>query len=123
MHAGWPTPFTPARNSPPPVPPPEPGPSPPPEPLPTPPPVPVPIPPPPPSPFDMFTEAARGSPRLLRAGLLTFRSGGPSSEGSIASLGFVFLIVTVGGMNCVHWNFGALPFVGGSGERDRKSVV
>src|SRR5712692_5971435 len=114
MQAGWPTPFTPARNIPPPVPPPSPGPRPPPEPLPMPPPWPVPMPPPPPGPPEKLTEAASGSPMLLSAGLLTFKSGGPRSEGSIGSLGFGFLIVATGGVYCVHWNFGARPFVGGN---------
>src|SRR6516164_1592759 len=117
MQAGEPTPFTPARNTPPPVPPPSPGPRPPPLPLPIPPPSPVPMPPPPPGPFDMVTEAARGSPKLDRFGLATFNSGGPSRVGSIGSLGFGFLMTAVGGVNWVIAKRGALPLVAGCGER------
>src|SRR5208283_4552001 len=112
-----PTPLTPALNAPPPVPPPSPGPSPPPLPLPMPPPSPEPMPPPPPGPLDMFTTAAMGSPKLERFGLATFKSGGPSSVGSIASLGFGFLITAVGGVNWVMLKRGALPLVAGVGER------
>src|SRR5215470_11654786 len=117
MQLGMPTPFTPARNAPPPVPPPSPGPRPPPEPLPIPPPSPVPIPLPPPGPLDMLTEAASGSPKFDRLLLAIFRSGGPKSEGSMGNLGCGFLITAVGGVNWVMLNFGALPLVGGSGER------
>src|SRR5215469_17042673 len=117
MQAGWPTPFTPARNAPPPVPPPSPGPRPPPVPLPMPPPSPVPMPPPPPVPFDMFNEAASGSPIFDNGEFGTFKSGGPSSVGSIASFGFGFLITAVGAANCVIENFGARPLVGGKVER------
>src|SRR5712691_9698944 len=106
MHCGVPTPFMPARNTPPPVPPPDPGPRPPPEPLPTPPLSPVPMPPPLPGPFDQLTTLASGSPKFTSAGFTTFSSGGPSSEGSIASFGFGFLIVAEGGVNCVQLNFG-----------------
>src|SRR5208283_1786609 len=114
---GEPTPFTPARNTPPPVPPPSPGPSPAPLPLPIPPPSPEPMPPPPPGPFDMVTEGASGSPKLESAGLLIFNSGGPKSVGSIGRMGFGFLITAVGGVNCVIANRGALPLVAGIGER------
>src|SRR5712664_1196807 len=54
---------------------------------------------------------------LVSGGLATFKSGGPSSEGSIGSLGFRFLSVASGGVNCVYLNFGARPFVGGNCER------
>src|SRR6266852_1044511 len=101
MHIGEPTPLTPARNKPPPVPPPSPGPRPPPEPL----PIPVPL----PFPRESVTFFASGSPKFAILGLGTFKSGGPSSEGSIASLGFGFTILACGGVNCVHWNLGSLP--------------
>src|SRR5580704_7611176 len=116
MHSGTPTPFTPARNTPPPVPPPSPGPKPPPVPLPIPPPSPEPIPPPPPGPFDIFTVDASGSPKLFKLLFATFKSGGPSRLGSIGSFGFGFLIVAEGGVNCVIANFGARPLVAGIGE-------
>src|SRR5712692_4598239 len=54
---------------------------------------------------------------LVSGGLATFKSGGPSSEGSMGSFGFRFLSVASGGVNCVHLNFGARPFVAGNGER------
>src|SRR5258708_10760992 len=54
---------------------------------------------------------------LVKGGLATFNSGGPRSEGSIGSLGFRFLSVASGGVNCVYLNFGARPFVGGNCER------
>src|SRR5579864_3801471 len=117
MHAGDPTPFTPARNMPPPVPPPSPGPRPPPPPLPIPPASPVPIPPPPPGPPEFVIAAASGSPMLFNGGFCTFKSGGPSNDGSIGNFGFGFLIVASGGVNCVHWNFGARPLVAGITER------
>src|SRR5439155_3225908 len=101
MQLGMPTPFTPARNAPPPVPPPSPGPRPPPEPL----PMPVPL----PCPSDSLTPLARGSAKVGALILETFKSGGPSRDGSIGSLGFGFWIVICGGVNCVHWNFGNLP--------------
>src|ERR1700674_495523 len=112
-----PTPLTPARNAPTPVPPPSPGPRPPPEPLPIPPDSPVPIPPPPPGPPEKFTVAASGSPIFVSGGLATRKSGGPRSDGSIANFGFGFLSVASGGVNCVHLNFGARPFVAGNCER------
>ncbi len=62
----------------------------------------------------MVTEAASGSPKLESAGLATFNSGGPSSVGSIGSLGSGFLITAVGGVNCVIVNRGALPLVAGN---------
>src|SRR5260370_15195065 len=107
MQIGEPTPLTPARNIPPPVPPPSPGPSPPPEPL----PMPVPS----PFPRESVTFLARGSPKLAMLGLGTFKSGGPSSDGSIASLGFGFTILACGGGNRVHSNFGNFPL--GVGDR------
>src|ERR1700676_1798701 len=73
------------------------------------------MPAPPPEPLELVTLAARGSPIL---GILLFgilRSGGPSSEGSIGSLGFGFLITAVGGVNCVIANFGARPLLAGTG--------
>src|SRR6266404_7263749 len=79
---GIPTPFTPARNAPPPVPPPSPGPSPPPEPL----PIPVPL----PCPSDSLTPLASGSPEVGALMLDTLKSGGPSKEGSMGSLGLGF---------------------------------
>src|ERR1700736_3113511 len=79
---GTPTPFTPARNAPPPVPPPSPEPRPPPVPL----PMPVPL----PWPSESEYAEASGSPYVDMFGLGTFKSGGPSSEGSIANLGFGF---------------------------------
>src|SRR5271169_2225257 len=88
MHCGWPTPFTPARK----------------------------WPPPPPEPPEEVIEAANGSPKLLRFGFGTFRSGGPSSEASIGSLGAGFGWAS-GGVNCVILNFGALPFVAGKTSR------
>ena len=39
---------------------------------------------------------------LLSAGLLTFKSGGPSSEGSIASFGLGLRMTGAGGVNCVY---------------------
>src|SRR6267378_3859449 len=54
---------------------------------------------------------------LFKGGFGTFKSGGPSNDGSIASLGFRFLIVASGGVNCVYLNFGVRPFVGGNCER------
>src|SRR5256886_4595398 len=78
MHIGEPTPFRPARKTPPPVPPPSPGPRPPPEPL----PIPVPF----PFPSESVTFFASGSPKFAMLGLWIFKSGGPSREGSIASL-------------------------------------
>src|SRR5882724_8532260 len=79
---GIPTPFTPARNAPPPVPPPSPGPSPPPEPL----PIPVPL----PCPNDSLTPLASGSPKVGALMLDTLKSGGPSRDGSMGSLGLGF---------------------------------
>src|SRR6202521_179321 len=105
MHIGVPTPFTPARNAPPPVPPPSPGPNPPPVPL----PIPVPL----PLPRESLMAEASGSPKFGRLGLGTFKSGGPSREGSIASLGFRFTILAWGAANCVQGNLGSFPFVGG----------
>src|ERR1700682_3894203 len=102
---GTPTPFTPARNAPPPVPPPAPGPRPPPVPL----PMPVPL----PCPRDSEYALASGSPNVERFGLGTFKSGGPSSAGFIASCGFRFWIFTCGGVNCVHLNFGSFPLFTG----------
>src|SRR6266853_6392645 len=102
MHIGEPTPLTPALNMPPPVPPPSPGPSPPPEPL----PIPVPL----PFPRESVTLLARGSPKFAMLGLVIFKSGGPSSDGSIASLGFRFTIFAWGGVNWVYWNLGSFPF-------------
>src|ERR1700676_1711142 len=105
MHTGDPTPFTPARNDPPPVPPPSPGPNPPPVPL----PIPVPL----PCPKDSEFPLANGSPNVGRFGLFsTFKSGGPSSEGSIGSFGFSKGF-TCGGVNCVILNFGSLPLFTG----------
>src|SRR3974390_1837851 len=114
---GEPTPLTPARNAPPPVPPPSPGPRPPPLTLPMPPPLPGPMPPPLPGPFDMVTEAESGSPKFDRFGFATFSSGGPSNVGSMGSLGSGFLMTAVGGVNCVMEKRGARPLVAGSGER------
>src|SRR5258708_16116926 len=54
---------------------------------------------------------------LVNTGLATFKWGGPSGEGSIGRLGFRFLSVASGGVNCVYLNFGARPFVGGNCER------
>src|SRR6266478_3104631 len=102
MHSGTPTPFTPARNEPPPVPPPSPGPKPPPEPL--------PMPVPPPLPRESVTLFANGSPKFAIFGLGIFKSGGPNSDGSIASLGARFSIFACGGVNCVHLNLGSFPF-------------
>src|SRR5258708_38256564 len=102
MHIGEPTPLTPALNMPPPVPPPSPGPSPPPEPL----PIPVPL----PFPRESVTLLARGSPKFAMLGLVIFKSGGPSSEGSIASLGFRFTIFACGGGQFVPFNLGNFPF-------------
>src|ERR1700680_1207675 len=102
---GTPTPFTPARNAPPPVPPPSPGPRPPPVPL----PIPVPL----PCPKESERADASGSPKVDILGLGTFKSGGPSREGSMASLGCSFSILICGGVNCVHLNFGNLPLLGG----------
>src|SRR5216684_6300818 len=102
MHWGEPTPFTPARKTPPPVPPPSPGPRPPPEPL----PMPVPL----PFPSESVTLLPIGSPKFAILGLGTFKSGGPSREGSIASFGFRFSIFAWGGVNCVHLNLGSFPF-------------
>src|SRR6202790_5626668 len=117
MHCGEPTPFTPARNAPPPVPAVSPGPRPAPLPLPMPPLVPIPTPPPPPGPPDIVTAPAIGSPTFGSGGFAIFSSGGPRSVGSIGSLGARFLIVTSGGVNCVYANFGAGPLVGGVIER------
>src|ERR1700730_6714742 len=75
---GTPTPFTPARNAPPPVPPPSPGPRPPPVPL----PIPVPL----PCPRESESAEASGSAKVDILGLGTFKSGGPSSEGGLANL-------------------------------------
>src|SRR6266403_53653 len=102
MQTGEPTPFTPARNMPPPVPPPSPGPRPPPEPL----PIPVPL----PFPRESVTPLASGSPKFAILGLGTFKSGGPSRDGSMASLGFRFSIFAWCGVNCVHLNLGSFPF-------------
>src|SRR5215475_14422201 len=99
-----PTPFTPARNAPPPVPPPSPGPSPPPEPL----PMPVPL----PWPNESEFAFAIGSPNVGKL-LFIFKSGGPSSEGSIASFGSGLIGFTCGGVNCVYLNFGTLPLFTG----------
>src|ERR1700731_2127803 len=107
----------PARKSPPPVPPVFPGPKPAPFPLPMPPLVPTPTPPPPPGPPDIVTAPAIGSPTFGSGGFAIFSSGGPSSVGSIGSLGARFLIVPSGGVNCVYANFGAWPFVGGVMDR------
>src|SRR5260370_8584267 len=54
---------------------------------------------------------------LVRGGLANLKAGGTSREGSIGSLGFRFLSVASGGVNCVYLNFGARPFVGGNCER------
>src|SRR5882762_11234995 len=102
---GTPTPFTPARNAPPPVPPPSPGPRPPPVPL----PIPVPL---PGSSESEYAEAS-GSPKVDMFGLDTFKSGGPNRAGSMASFGFRFCIFTCGGVNCVHLNLGNLPLFTG----------
>src|SRR5258708_21850103 len=102
MQLGEPTPCRPARTVPPPVPPPSPGPRPPPEPL----PIPVPL----PFPRESVTFLASGSPKFAMLGLGTFKSGGPSKEGSIASLGFRFTIFACGGVDCVHLYFGRFPF-------------
>src|SRR5579863_3814917 len=117
MHSGMPTPLTPARNAPPPVPPPSPGPRPPPVPLPMPPPSPVPMPLPPPVPFDKFTVDCIGSPILGKLLLGIFKSGGPSSVASMGSFGVGFLITAVGVANCVIAKRGARPLVGGVVER------
>src|SRR5882724_11731715 len=63
-----------------------------------------------PFPRESVTLLASGSPKFAIFGLGTFKSGGPSSEGSIASLGFRFSIFACGGVNCVHLNLGSLPF-------------
>src|SRR5260370_9114748 len=56
---------------------------------------------------------ASGSPQFAELGLGTFRSGGRSSDGSMASLGSGFGILTCGGGNCVPWNLGNLPLLTG----------
>src|SRR5450755_1915760 len=117
MQTGEPTPFTPARKSPPPVPAVLPGPRPAPLPLPIPPLVPVPMPPPPPGPPELLTVAANGSPMFGRGGLATLRSGGPSSVGSMGNLGAGFFRLASGGVNWVKANLGARPLVGGVTER------
>src|SRR5260370_1897712 len=101
MHIGDPTPLTPALNMPPPVPPPSPGPRPPPEPL----PIPVPL----PFPRESVTFWASGSPKFAMFGLCTFKSGGPSRDGSIASFGFRFRIFALGAVNFLNWNFRNFP--------------
>src|ERR1051325_10233501 len=101
MQLGIPTPLMPARKAPPPVPPPSPGPRPPPEPL----PIPVPL----PCPSDSLAPLASGSPKVGALILETLKSGGPSREGSVGSLGLGFWIFTCGGVNCVIWNLGSLP--------------
>src|SRR5260221_9100299 len=98
---GIPTPFTPARNAPPPVPPPSPGPSPPPEPL----PIPVPL----PCPSDSLLPLAKGSPNTGPSMFATFKSGGPNNDGTIGNFGLGFKIRTCGGVNCVIVNFGSFP--------------
>src|SRR5712691_1865951 len=109
MHVGYPTPFTPGWNAPPPVPAPDPGPRPPPSPLPMPPQQPVPMPFPPPGPPQLFTIFASGSPSLHSDGFGIFSSGASISVGSAASFGLGFFIVGDGGVNCVMRNFGARP--------------
>ena len=56
---------------------------------------------------------ASGSPNVPIVGLGTFKSGGPSSDGSIASFGVGFSILICGGVNCVHLNLGSLPLFSG----------
>src|SRR4029077_5430317 len=56
---------------------------------------------------------ASGSPKFAALRFGTFRSGGPSNDGSMASLGSGFWIFTWGGVNCVHWNLGNLPLLTG----------
>src|SRR5215469_9011315 len=80
----------PTLNTPPPIPPPRPGPTPGPSPEPTPPPLPEPMPPPDPVPFDGGPEGKwdMGSPKLGRFDCASLISGGMTTVGSTASLGF-----------------------------------
>src|SRR5579862_5225365 len=91
------------------MPPPIPGPTPEPVPEPTPPPYPLPIPLPPPVPLDGITAEDFGSPRLGTLFIATLMSGGTSTVGSTASLGFILRITAAGGVICCIENFGRRP--------------
>src|SRR5260370_34956148 len=56
---------------------------------------------------------ASGSPKFAALRFGTFRSGGPSSDGSMASLGSGFWILTCGGGDCGHWDLGDFPLLTG----------
>src|SRR5213082_268155 len=84
-------------------------PAPPPEPIPV--PVPVPMPALPPGPFDGGPAIAiSGSPTFSGATLIS----GATIVGAIGSLGFSFLITTVGGVNCWRAGCGMAPLEGNS---------
>src|SRR6266849_7601806 len=97
---------------PPPKPPPCPGPCPGPVPEPTPLLLPEPMPPPEPGPLEAgpLTRADIGLPRFGIFGLSgSFTFAGATTVGSIASLGFMFLISTVGGVYCSGAILGRRP--------------
>src|SRR5260370_10661535 len=69
-----------------------------------------------PFPRESVTLFPSGSPKFAIFGLGIFKSGGPSSEGSIASFGARFSIFGCGGVKFVIFYFGGFSlYVGGKG--------